>query len=200
MKIYFIRHAVTAANLAGAMVKNYDDADIIISEDLNDWYTKVGQYIPSYARTYIISSPAKRCLQTSQLLFNINPRLITDDLAEFDCKALNDKKFWEISKNEFDSIVKLDPSTMMFKANKIFEACKNFAEYHNIDNVICISHGMLIRYLYHYFIGNKSISAYDVINSNGYKFSNLDMLVIDTVLNNTKTYHYKSEINHNIIK
>ena len=66
----------------------------------------------------------------------------------------------------------------------------------NIDNIVCISHGMVIRYIYHYLTGNKGISAYDVINSNGFKFYNLDLLVYDTGTKEIKDYHNRDHITH----
>ena len=66
----------------------------------------------------------------------------------------------------------------------------------NINNIVNISHGMVTRYIYHYLTGNKGISAYDVINSNGFKFYNLDLLVYDTETKEIKDYHNRDHITH----
>ena len=66
----------------------------------------------------------------------------------------------------------------------------------NTNAVIAISHGMLIRYIYHYMTGNPGISAYDVINSKGFNFSNLDLLIVDTVKKTVEVHHYKEPIKH----
>ena len=44
--------------------------------------------------------------------------------------------------------------------------------------------------------GNPGISAYDVINSKGFKFSNLDLLIVDTVKKTVEVHHYKEPIKH----
>jgi hypothetical protein len=54
---------------------------------------------------------------------------------------------------------------------------------------------MIIRYLYHFLSGNPGISAYDIINSKGFRFSNLDLLVVDTESNQPPVaYQYSTPI------
>ena len=190
MKLYFLRHAPTAANLTGTMVQNYD-REAIVGTMPEHWQEDIGQYLPKIdINTPVVSSPAKRCLQTVELLFKIPPMMILNELNEFDCGELNNLKFWEITKEEFENAVLLKPEDMERQIDLIF---KFFYSMHgafpNIDNIVCISHGMVIRYIYHYLTGNKGISAYDVINSNGFKFYNLDLLVYDTVTKEIKDYH-----------
>jgi hypothetical protein len=43
---------------------------------------------------------------------------------------------------------------------------------------------------------HKDISAYDVINSVGFKFANLDLLIIDTVKKTVEVHNYQEPINH----
>ena len=190
MKLYFLRHALTAVNLTGTMVQNYEQEPIVGTMP-EHWQEDIGQYLPKIdINTPVISSPAKRCQQTAELLFKNPPMLILDELKEFDCGGLNNLKFWEITKEEFENVVLLKPEDMERQIDLIF---KFFYSMHgafpNIDNIVCISHGMVIRYIYHYLTGNKGISAYDVINSNGFKFYNLDLLVYDTVTKEIKDYH-----------
>lgn len=197
MKLYFLRHALTAANLTGTMVQDYD-REPIVGTMPEHWQEDIGQYLPKIdINTPVISSPAKRCLQTAELLFKIPPTMILNELNEFDCGKLNNLKFWEITKEEFENAVLLKPEDMERQIDLIF---KFFYSMHgafpNIDNIMCISHGMVIRYIYHYLTGNKGISAYDVINSNGFKFYNLDLLVYDTGTKEIKDYHNRDLITH----
>lgn len=100
MKLYFLRHAPTAANLTGTMVQDYD-REPIVGTMPEHWQEDIGQYLPKIdINTPVISSPAKR------------------------------------------------------------------------------------------------ISAYDVINSNGFKFYNLDLLVYDTGTKEIKDYHNRDHITH----
>ena len=197
MKLYFLRHAPTAANLTGTMVQDYD-LEPIVGTMPEHWQEDIGQYLLKIdINTPVISSPAKRCLQTAELLFKIPPMMILNELNEFDCGELNNLKFWEITKEEFENAVLLKPEDMERQIDLIF---KFFYSMHgafpNIDNIVCISHGMVIRYIYHYLTGNKGISAYDVINSNGFKFYNLDLLVYDTGTKEIKDYHNRDLITH----
>lgn len=197
MKLYFLRHALTAANLTGTMVQDYD-REPIVGTMPEHWQEDIGQYLPKIdINTPVISSPAKRCLQTAELLFKIPPTMILNELNEFDCDGLNNLKFWEITKEEFENAVLLKPEDMERQIDLIF---KFFYSMHgafpNINNIVCISHGMVTRYIYHYLTGNKGISAYDVINSNGFKFYNLDLLVYDTETKEIKDYHNRDHITH----
>lgn len=197
MKFYFIRHAPTLANMTGSMVKNYQATDICLTHKPDDWETYVGQYIPDNDRTYIISSPAKRCINTAKLLFNKSPDEISKCLAEFECEGLGDKKFWEITKEEFEELVPLTSKEMEIQIDNIFNELGNTIKHEeNVNAVIAVTHGMLIRYIYHYVTNHKDISAYEVINSVGFKFANLDLLIVDTDNNTVMAHHYSEPINH----
>lgn len=197
MKLYFLRHAPTAANLTGTMVQDYD-REPIVGTIPEHWQEDIGQYLPKIdINTPVISSPAKRCLQTAELLFKIPPTMILNELNEFDCGKLNNLKFWEITKEEFENAVLLKPEDMERQIDLVFKFFDSMhGAFPNIDNIVCISHGMVTRYIYHYLTGNKGISAYDVINSNGFKFYNLDLLVYDTGTKEIKDYHNRDRITH----
>ena len=197
MKLYFLRHAPTAANLTGTMVQNYE-REPIVGTMPEHWQEDIGQYLPKIdINTPVISSPAKRCWQTAELLFKIPPMMILNELNEFDCGGLNNLKFWEITKEEFENTVHLKPEDMERQIDLVFKFFDSMHDaFPNIDNIVCISHGMVTRYIYHYLTGNKGISAYDVINSNGFKFYNLDLLVYDTETKEIKDYHNRDHITH----
>ena len=197
MKLYFLRHAPTKANLTGAMVQDYSQEPItgVMPEN---WQEDIGQYLPKIdINTPVITSPAKRCQQTAELLFKIPPMMTINELNEFDCSELNNLKFWEITKEEFENIVPLKPEDMEHQIDLLFKFFETLHDtFLNINSIISISHGMVIRYIYHYLKGNKGISAYDIINSNGFKFYNLDLLVYDTETKEIKDYHNREHITH----
>lgn len=193
MKFYFIRHWRTKFNLTGTMVKNYDDADIIDEKPVN-WEEKVGQYIPN--RSYILSSPVKRCIQTCEMLFDQAPRAILKDFGEFDCSGIGKRKFWEMTKEQFEKYVPLTAKDMEKRADVIFNMMPKCLENEKITDCIVISHGMLIRYLYHYLTGNKNISPFQVINSEGFTFSNLDLMIYDTNTKQIEVHRYDEPVSH----
>lgn len=197
MKIYFIRHAPTSANLTGTMAAGYDDADITLLDKPDDWEERVGCHIPEEARRTIISSPTRRCMSTANMLFERYPDEVSNELGEFDCKGLGARKFWEITREEFEELVPLRSSTMKLRIKAILSELANNVKHENgVDSFVAVSHGMVIRYLYHYINGNPGISAYDIINSTGFRFSNLDLLVVDTDQMKTESYHWQDPVNH----
>lgn len=197
MKLYCIRHAATSANYSGQMVNGYESCDIADFNKPDDWEDKIGKYIPDEARKFIISSPVRRCLSTSKMLFDRYPDEISAELLEFDCSALGNRKFWEITKAEFDSLVFLPWTTMEKRAYNILNDMCNVIRFDsNAESAVVISHGMILRYLYHFINFNQDISAYDVINSVGFTFSNLDLMIIDTTLLTTEVYHYQQPLEH----
>ncbi len=172
MKLYFIRHAPTPANFVGAMIKNYNETNIINEEPVG-WKEKVGCHLPELnINTPIITSPALRCQQTAKLLFDRVPDIILKELDEFDCSGLGDRKFWEITEEEFCNCVKLNSNDMEKQIDLLFDTCYSLnTMFHNINHIICISHGMVISYIYHYLTGRKNATPFDIINSKNFKLS-----------------------------
>lgn len=211
MKIYFIRHAPTEANLTGSMVPNYDKTEIIppTMEDVDLWQERVGRHI-HYNWAKVFYSPTVRAKQTADkflcrgMNYMISSIGVTseplEELAEFDCAGLGDKKFWQISKDEFQRLVpNLKPNTigyppgsMCYQAS-ILDAKLRSSGY---PNCICVSHGMLIRYMFHYYTGRKDVHPYDIIISKDFKFSHLDMMVLDTETQRITIHRYKEPIQH----
>lgn len=198
---FFIRHAPTAANYNGSMVNGYDNTDIVSMEKPSDWEDRVGKFIPRDPRIPIFSSPAKRCRQTAKMLFG-DAEIIENALfSEFDCAGLGDRKFWEITEQEFNSCVNVRTSDMLERAHMIFQGFgRQLESDYGTRTCIVVSHGMLIRYLYHYMTGNSDISPFDVINSKGFRFANLDMLRIVYVptvkYQYAKAYSFKPPVEH----
>jgi len=193
MKFYFIRHWRTKFNLSGKMVKNYDDVDII-SDKPEGWEEKVGKFIPN--RDYILTSPIKRCIQTCELLFNKKPTATLADFGEFDCSGIGKRKFWEMTEKEFEKYVPLTAEDMEKRAHTIFQVMPYYLQCEGKTDCVVISHGMVIRYLYHYLTGNKGISPYKVINSEGFSFSNLDLMIYDTETKEIELHRYDEPISH----
>lgn len=192
-QIFLIRHAPTEANLVGSMVKNYDSTSIIpLTEDVkNEWYSRIASHMP-YQDVKYLASPALRCRQTADALFPGESVDVCDYLAEFDCSGLGDNKFWELSKDEFEKLVPLTSDEMGSRANEFINHCIDVSQ----QAVVAVSHGMFIRYMIHFMTGNRDISAYEVINSVGIQFANLDMVNIDMDTHTVNIFPFKKPINH----
>ena len=199
MIFYFIRHAPTAANFTGSMVNGYDNADIVSTEKPADWEERIGKFIPRDTGMPIFCSPAKRCRQTAQMLFG-DVEIIENDLfREFDCAGLGSRKFWEIDEAEFNACVNVTNTDMINRAMEILHGFgRQLEREYGMSHCVIVSHGMLIRYLYHFMTGSMDISPFDVIRSKGFKFANLDMLKIvdEPGYKCVRDYHYKPPVEH----
>lgn len=199
MIFYFIRHAPTAANFTGSMVNGYDNADIVSTEKPADWEDRIGKFIPRDTGMPIFCSPAKRCRQTAQMLFG-DVEIIENDLfREFDCAGLGSRKFWEIDEAEFNACVNVTNTDMINRAMEILHGFgRQLERDYGMSHCVVVSHGMLIRYLYHFMTGNMDISPFDVIRSKGFKFANLDMLKIvdEPGYKCVRDYHYNPPVEH----
>lgn len=199
MIFYFIRHAPTAANFTGSMVNGYDNADIVSTEKPADWEERIGKFIPRDTGMPIFCSPAKRCRQTAQMLFG-DVEIIENDLfREFDCAGLGSRKFWEIDEAEFNACVNVTNTDMINRAMEILhDFGRQLKRDYGMSHCVIVSHGMLIRYLYHFMTGNMDISPFDVIRSKGFKFANLDMLKIvdEPGYKCVRDYHYQPPVEH----
>lgn len=174
MKFYFIRHATTEANLSGSMVKNYNSYDILPFDD-QSWWKNIRDRVP-YAHEVNVS-PTLRCEHTANILFpyaNVN---IRQELKEFDCSGIGDEKFWEMTESQFEKKVKLSWKDMYSQTHNMFRhLCKDREV---TDKIVCISHGMFIRYVYWYINSQYKVSPYKVINSIDFDFKNLDVLEVE---------------------
>ena len=199
MIFYFIRHAPTAANFTGSMVNGYDNADIVSTEKPADWEERIGKFIPRDTGMPIFCSPAKRCRQTAQMLFG-DVEIIENDLfREFDCAGLGSRKFWEIDEAEFNACVNVTNTDMINRAMEILHGFgRQLERDYGMSHCVVVSHGMLIRYLYHFMTGNMDISPFDVIRSKGFTFANLDMLKIvdEPGYKCVRDYHYNPPVEH----
>ncbi len=199
MIFFFIRHAPTAANYTGSMVNGYDNADIVSTEKPADWEERIGKFITRDPGMPIFCSPAKRCRQTAQMLFG-DVEIIENDLfREFDCAGLGSRKFWEINEAEFNSCVNVSNTDMINRAMEILHGFgRQLERDYGMSSCVIVSHGMLIRYLYHFMTGNMDISPFDVIRSKGFKFANLDMLKIvdEPGYKCVRDYHFQPPVEH----
>ena len=93
-------------------------------------------------------------------------------------------------------VITLTANDMENRAHAIFQVLPNYLEMEKITDCVVVSHGMLIRYLYHYLTGNKEITPFKVINSEGFTFSNLDLLVYDTTTKEIEVHRYEEPISH----
>lgn len=197
MQLYFIRHAMTDANQFGSMVKDYSESSIL-PFDVADWNKRIGKNINYNKMTdLLLSSPAKRCIQTANAIFGNTSEIFNNsNLAEFDCSGLGDLKFWEIDEKTFDEKSGVTNADMDLQIDLLLDSFKEIEKVCNCKKFICFSHGMVIRYIYHYFNNNKKVSPYDVINSKGFSFANLDMLHVDTETGKMEVYRFKEPVCH----
>lgn len=172
MKLIYIRHAQTKANLSGDMVKDYANADIL-PVDRKEWFEKTGFKCHN---AKIFCSPAKRCRQTVRALFGDTPYMVLPNLHEFDCGGLGDKKFWEISEEEFNQLVPLKKEEMLERIeNALIDIMANSDD---AEEAIVVGHGLYGRTLFDYF-NKKKDTPYELLNSKHFQFSNLDVMVIE---------------------
>lgn len=190
-RIFLIRHAPTEANLTGLMAQNYGDVPILPVDalELKRWKVDVGDNIPD-GKTRLYVSPSYRCRQTASLLFPDLEAMDCSELREFDCSGIGTAKFWEMTQLEFESKVHFSSFDMGYQASNFLQVCSLTGP----DIIIGISHGMFIRYMFHYMTGNRDIAPYDVINSKGFRFGNLDMLEINMEEVSVTPYYFNKPI------
>lgn len=176
MKIFYIRHAPTMANINGDIVEDYDGQSIVFF-DKDRWYERVGSNLPKDFKLFI--SPAKRCKETAKVLFPDKEYTVIQDLAEFDLSELtkSGQKFWEIDEDTFNKYVFLPERSII---NRWLNAlgsmlCKCDS---NDDTVVVIGHGFYGR-LVNEIYQNNDDSVFDILNSKNFSFGNLDMMEIN---------------------
>lgn len=176
MKIFYIRHAPTMANINGELVDDYDGQSIVGFNEVR-WYEKVGSNLPKDFKLFI--SPAKRCKETAKVLFPDKDYTVVQDLAEFDLSELNKsgKKFWEIDEETFNKYVFLPERSIINRWISAIESMKSKCD-SNDDTVVVIGHGFYGRLVNEIYQNNED-SVFDILNSKNFSFGNLDMMEIN---------------------
>lgn len=176
MKIFYIRHAPTMANINGELVDDYDGQSIVGFNEVR-WYEKVGSNLPKDFKLFI--SPAKRCKETAKILFPDKDYTVVQDLAEFDLSELNKsgKKFWEIDEETFNKYVFLPERSIINRWISAIESMKSKCD-SNDDTVVVIGHGFYGRLVNEIYENNED-SVFDILNSKNFSFGNLDMMEIN---------------------
>lgn len=192
-KLYFIRHALTEANISGDLVKNYDEYDIIRPLNKELWYKRVGCHIDNYEDvSQVLCSPTLRCISTSKELFPNAEIKVDNRLKELDCSDLGNLKFWEVTREEFDSKVHVDLAAFQERQTNLLKSLSNLCFFNNQDQIL-VTHGLFIRCLYYIISGKGDNNLYDLINSRSFKFKNLDMLectIINGKISVTGVYQF----------
>lgn len=190
-RLILVRHAKTPRK-AGEIVKNYASSHIIPFSGL-EWVNKINNAGIDLSASKMITSPVLRCVETANEINKVLKLPIekVQSLTEFEFGNLS-KKWTEMSKTEFESVVKITPVYMKRQAFNFLnyikkEFCKN-------DTIIGCSHGTFICYLQWYLKGFKNIHLYDVITSDDVFVDNLDALEItfDNKFNVVNIRHYKA--------
>ena len=174
MKIFYIRHASTKANLDGEIVKDYDKYDIV-DFDKEEWFKKVGKHLPKNFKLF--TSPVKRCMQTAEILFPGKHYETIEELKEFDVSPLTEAglKFWEIDEQTFEEKVFLSKTDVYHRWVNALIEIESYN--HNTEDVVIIGHGFygrLIRSLYE----KDEDTPFEILNSKNFQLRNLDMMEI----------------------
>ena len=173
MRLFYIRHAPTSVSFTGEIVKDYDRYGVV-SFDREKWLKEVGSYISN--DFVLLSSPLQRAVETAKILFPEKECKVMDSLREFDCSKLGDKKFWEISEEEFNSLVGL---TKRVITDKIVEFLCDCSSYGLDAQIVAVGHGFYGRCLYDYYSKGETCTPFEILNSKNFRFNNLDMMEIE---------------------
>ena len=177
MKIFYIRHAPTMANLNGDIVEDYDGQSIV-SFDKDRWHERVGSTLPKDFKLFV--SPAKRCKETAKALFPDKEYTVIQDLAEFDLSELtrSGQKFWEIDEETFNKYVYLPKHDVINRWVNALESMRHKCDSSD-DTIVVIGHGFYGRLVEDIYNEDKEDSVFDILNSKNFLFKNLDMMEID---------------------
>lgn len=173
MRLFVIRHAPTEVNRDGVMVKDYDSFGIL-PFDKELWWRTVGANLPK--DIVIFTSPVLRTQQTAQKLFAGRCVHILEELRDFDCSGLADKKFWEISEEEFEKDTGLNRTILNDRVEDIIYSLIDKVDIN--ANVVLITHGYTGRAILNYY-HQTNLTALDILKSKLIEFSNLDMFEIE---------------------
>ena len=174
MKIYLLRHAQTGPNVSGEMVKDYSKCGILPQEP-GYWdccRNFINQYVTPNA---IFCSDTLRAKQTAEMIYPDRHACTENQLVDFDCSKAGPKKFWEMTREEFDEKVHIEESEIWSTITLLIDNLAKLPE-----NSLCITHGLLMKALYQYAeYPMDEISIYNLLTKPKKQIYNLDLMGFD---------------------
>lgn len=174
MKIYLLRHAQTGPNVSGEMVKDYSKCGILPQEP--GYWDCCRSFINQHVTpSNIFCSNTLRAKQTAEMLYPDRHACTENQLDDFDCSKAGPKKFWEMSREEFDEKVHIDESKIWSTITLLIENLARLPE-----NSLCITHGLLMKALYQYTeYTMDELSIYNLLTKPKKQIYNLDLMELD---------------------
>ena len=120
MKIYLLRHAQTGPNVSGEMVKDYSKCDILPQEPA--YWETCRDFISQYVNPdKIFCSNTLRAIQTAKMIYPDKCISMDNQLDDFDCSKAGPKKFWEMTREEFDKKVGISEQEVLSTIGKLIK-------------------------------------------------------------------------------
>ena len=171
MRIVFIRHGATSGNLEKRYIGTTDEP--LCSEGIAE--LKRGRYPECEV---LICSPMKRCIQTAELIYPKQNKVLCDDLRECSFGDFEGKNYAELSGCEYyqkwiDSGGELPfpngetPSGFRRRCAEAFE--KTVSRYANCDSAAFVVHGgTIMSILERYAVPHRDYFSWHCENGHGY--------------------------------
>lgn len=174
MKIYLLRHAQTGPNVSGEMVKDYSKCGILPQEP--GYWNCCRKFINQYVTpNTIFCSDTLRAKQTAKMIYPDRYACTENQLNDFDCSKVGPKKFWEMSREEFDEKVHIGEPEIYETLTLLINNLAKLPE-----NSLCITHGLLMKALYQYAKDPLyEISIYNLLTRPKKQIYNLDLMELD---------------------
>ena len=174
MKIYLLRHAQTGPNVSGEMVKDYSKCGILPQEP--GYWNCCRKFINQYVTpNTIFCSDTLRAKQTAKMIYPDMHACTENQLDDFDCSKVGSKKFWEMSREEFDEKVHIGEPEIYETLTLLINNLAKLPE-----NSLCITHGLLMKALYQYAKDPLyEISIYNLLTRPKKQIYNLDLMELD---------------------
>lgn len=174
MKIYLLRHAQTGPNVSGEMVKDYSKCGILPQEP--GYWDCCRNFINQYVTpNTIFCSNTIRAKQTAEMIYPDRHACTENQLDDFDCSKAGPKKFWEMTREEFDEKVHIKEPEIWDTITLLLNNLAKLPE-----NSLCITHGLLMKALYQYVeYPMDEISIYNLLTKPKKQIYNLDLMELD---------------------
>lgn len=150
MKIYFVRHGQTDANIAMKGGQSIQELDAPLNSAGEEQAEILAKQLKDVKFDFIISSPLKRSIQTAEIInkYHKLPIKIEDKVRERNAGTYINTNIWH-DLFDFDKDIKLkDGESLHDFYNRVYEYFNNLKQKYPEKTILVVSHGGVHHVLY----------------------------------------------------
>lgn len=176
MNIYLIRHGKTKANEEARYIGK---TNMCLSTHGIDELLNLKSIYNISKDFVLLSSPLKRCIESTELLFNQSPKELVDNFSEINFGDWELKRYVDLKDDEvyckwlddFNSVTPPRGEATLDFRNRVLNSFAEIVDKYGDNDVYIVTHGGVIRTIMSYYFKDKEFFEWSTANGLGFKIN-----------------------------